>query len=596
MPSNQQIYRSLIILLVLSAVVRGFIAGFIELGNDEVYYWTYAKFPALSHFDHPPMVGLAIQFFSLNLYLDSEFFLRLASVVLGTLSTGMIFLIGCQIKNPLTGLYAALLFTASFYGFILSGIFILPDTPQVFFWLVTLYCLLKSLPDQDPTAESKNYMFFAGVTAGLALLSKYHSVFLIAGTFMFLLLYNRRWFLAKETYGAFIISVLMFLPVVFWNIENDYISFTFHESRVGITESGFQPQYFLTEMAGQFFYNNPVNVVIIIAALIALFRSKQFLEITYRRILLWCSIPLILVFLSFSLFRSTLPHWTGPGYLGLILIAAAWLSEPGKNASKLRLVPWPITLSLAFLLAVAVTGVGQIRYGWIPLQRMKIDDVSLDMYGWRQLGNKFKLMVKWDEEHFLIDKGAPILTFRWFPAANFDYYLGQNGKTPVYAIGELERIHKYYWINQLRGNLKKGSDAYFIALSDDYEDPVALYGGLFEMILPSDTLFITRGRDTVRKAFVFRMVDLKQEMIFSQDKYAAQKSTEKSDTLTYFLNQIRSDRQFLDILERRSVKRKVSLDELIREEAAKLYQESKVKIVLPDTNRIMQQGDNYRDT
>jgi hypothetical protein len=85
-------------------------------------------------------------------------------------------------------------------------------------------------------------------------------------------------------------------------------------------------------------------------------------------------------------------------------------------------------------------------------------------------------------------------------------------------------------------------------------------------------------------------------MIFSRDKYAAQKSTEKSDTLTYFLNQIRSDRQFLDILERRSVKRKVSLDELIREEAAKLYQESKVKIVLPDTNRIMQQGDNYRDT
>ena len=583
MPSERKIYWALIILLIVSAVVRGFIAGFIELGNDEVYYWTYAKFPALSHFDHPPMVGFVIQFFTLNLFLDSEFFIRLASVVLGTLSTGMMFLIGRQIKSPLTGLYAALLFTASFYGFILSGIFILPDTPQVFFWLVTLYCLIKSLPDQDTAPEGRNYLFFAGVTAGLALLSKYHSVFLIAGTFMYLLLYNRRWFMAKETYAFFLIIIMLFLPVIFWNIDNDFISFTFHEKRIGISESGFQPLYFLTEVTGQFFYNNPVNVVIIIGALIALIRRKQFIEVSYRRILLWTSVPLILVFLSFSLFRSTLPHWTGPGYLGLILIAAAWLSEPKMNESKMRLVPLPVIVSLAFLITVAVTGVGQIRFGWIPLQRMKIDDVSLDMYGWRQLGTKFQAMVKWDEEHFLIDKGSPIITFRWFPAANFDYYLAHNDSNPVYALGEIERIHKYHWIDQLRGNLKKGSDAYFIALSDDYEDPVALYGNLFDMVLPSDTLFITRGRDTVRKAFIFRMVDLKQDMVFGRDKYATPKKQDTSDTLSFFLNQIRSDRQFLDVLERRSVKLKMPLDDLIREEAAKLYEESKDKLVLPDT-------------
>lgn len=585
MPSNRKIYWALFILLAVSAVVRGFIAGFIELGNDEVYYWTYAKFPALSHFDHPPMVGFMIQLFTLNLTLDSEFFLRLASVILGTGSTGMMFLIGRHIKNPLTGLYAALLFTASFYGFILSGTFILPDTPQVFFWLVTLYLLLKSLPDHDPTPVTRNFLFYAGVTAGLALLSKYHSVFLLAGAFMFILLYNRKWFTIKETYGAFFVFILLFIPVVFWNIENDFISFTFHENRVSITESGFQPQYFLTEIAGQFFYNNPVNVVIIIISLIALLRGKQFIDISYRRIILWTSIPLIAVFLSFSLFRSTLPHWTGPGYLGLILIAAAYLAEPGRRESNRRLVPWPVMLSLAFIMAIIVTAVGQIRFGWIPLKRLKIHDISLDMYGWKQLGGKFAAMVKWDEEHFLIDKGSPILTFRWFPAANFDYYLGRNINMPVYALGELERIHKYNWINQIRGNLKHGSDAYYIALSDDYEDPVALYGTLFDMILPSDTLFITRGRDTVRKAFVFRLVDLKQDMNFGRDKYATPKSMEQADTLAFFLNQIRSDRQYLDILEKRSVKLKLPLNDLIREEAIKMLEESKKKSVIPDTNQ-----------
>jgi hypothetical protein len=46
---NRRIYWTLGFLLFISAIARGFIAGFIELGNDEVYYWTYAKFPDLSH-------------------------------------------------------------------------------------------------------------------------------------------------------------------------------------------------------------------------------------------------------------------------------------------------------------------------------------------------------------------------------------------------------------------------------------------------------------------------------------------------------------------------------------------------------------------
>ena len=36
------------------------------------------------------------------------------------------------------------------------------------------------------------------------------------------------------------------------------------------------------------------------------------------------------------------------------------------------------------------------------------------------------------------------------------------------ALGTLERIHKYHWINKIRGNLEQGTNAYYIALSDDY--------------------------------------------------------------------------------------------------------------------------------
>jgi hypothetical protein len=315
-----------------------------------------------------------------------------------------------------------------------------------------------------------------------------------------------------------VIFLLCCIPIFLWNYNNDFISYTYHENRVSITETGLQPQYFLTEIAGEFFYNNPVNVVIIIAAMVALLRGRQFLRAEYRRIILWISVPLVLVFISFSLFRSTLPHWTGPGYLGFIVIAAAYLSEPRRSDSRKRLVPWPVAISLAFLMLVAVTAIGQIRYGWIPLSRWKADDVSTDLAGWKQLGGKFAQLAKMDEEKSRLAKGSPMLTFRWFPAANFDYYLGRQTGKPVYAIGSLERIHKYHWINNIRGNLKQGSDAYYVALSDDYEDPAALYGALFDTIRPADTLYITRGQDTIRKAFVYRLMNLKTEMIFSSGK------------------------------------------------------------------------------
>ena len=142
---EQNINKILTWLLVISAVVRGILAAWMEFGNDEVYYWTYALYPDWSHFDHPPMVGLVIQLFSLNLLLDSEFFIRLASVVLMTANTYIIFCIGKELKDALTGLYSALLYTASIYAFVITGIFIMPDTPLMLFWLLAVWSAVRSL-------------------------------------------------------------------------------------------------------------------------------------------------------------------------------------------------------------------------------------------------------------------------------------------------------------------------------------------------------------------------------------------------------------------------------------------------------------------
>ncbi|MFC2107266.1 ArnT family glycosyltransferase [Bacteroidota bacterium] len=504
---NKIIYRLLVILIVISTIIRLFLAGFIEFGNDEVYYWTYALYPDLSHFDHPPMVGWLIQLFSLNLFFQDEVFIRLGAVVFSSINIYLIFLIGKWVKNIRTGFFAALLYTASIYGFIISGTFMLPDAPQMIFWFLALYFLIRWVKSD---ANAKWILLF-GIVSGLAIISKHTSVFLWVGVGLYILFYQRKYLLKPSVYISFVISVSFLLPVLIWNINNDWISFTYQGERVNFFGSGFKLNYLLTELGGQIAYNNPVNFVIIIISLIALIKKKQFIEQDSKRILLLSALPIILVFLLFSMFRQTLPHWSAPGFSGLIIVAAAYLDYAVDAKS---LIPGSIKGALALLIVVLILGIAQINYGLLFFddnpnpEKLGKNDFTLDMYGWKQLREKFQNEVM-EKEEFSSMKSDPIISYRWFPAANIDYYVAYPLGMQVKAIADLERIHKYAWINAERGDFKLGSDAWFITFSTNFYNPYELYQKYYNSIYPVDTLDISRGNKVVKKAFVFRMEDMK---------------------------------------------------------------------------------------
>ncbi len=496
--SDQVVRKILVLLLILSAVIRGFLAFFLEFGNDEVYYWTYALYPDMSHFDHPPMVGWVIQVFTLDLLLDHEFFIRLAAVTFGTLNTWIIYLIGARLKNKITGLYAAILFTASIYCFLITGTFILPDTPQVFFWLLSLLFLINALFGDSAQTRKNLFLILAGFTIGLGMLSKYTTAFLWVGTIIYILLYDRKWLKHSDLYISIIVSVMLFLPVISWNIQNDWISFTFQGERANLFSSGVNINNFIRELLGQVLYNNPANVVIIVITMIAVIRHKKFLSAHKTRFLLWISLPLVLTFLFISLFRGTLPHWSAPGYLGLIILSAAFLEEKKTK----RLFPVSLQIPLYLLLIILIAGTGQVKGGWLyndfsdDPRALGRKDVSLDMYGWRQLGEQYK------------SNGLPIISHRWFPAANLDYYVARPNELDVLAIGKLSGIHKYAWINKERGGFQLGMDAIFITLSRDYKDPFELYQSYFHEIIPLDTIQIYRRDKHVQNVFVYQLNDL----------------------------------------------------------------------------------------
>jgi hypothetical protein len=54
--SDQRLIRATALLFCLR-----FLAAFlIDLAPQETYYWNYAEHPALSYFDHPPMIAWVI--------------------------------------------------------------------------------------------------------------------------------------------------------------------------------------------------------------------------------------------------------------------------------------------------------------------------------------------------------------------------------------------------------------------------------------------------------------------------------------------------------------------------------------------------------
>ncbi|MBT8462507.1 MAG: glycosyltransferase family 39 protein [Gemmatimonadetes bacterium] len=504
--------RAVIGLIVIATLVRLRFALATELGNDEVYYWAYAAFPDWSHFDHPPMVGWAIQLFTLNLALDSEVFIRLAAVASAAIATWLMYLIGRRIGGERAGLFAAILHTSAVYGSVLAGVVILPDAPLVVFWLLSLWLLLEALPVETIRPREGRLVLLAGATIGLAILSKYQGLFLGFGAVLYVLLYDRRWLRQPVLYGSMVLAALIASPILIWNLKNDFISFTYQSSRVAPGMS-LRLDYFGTEIGGQILYQNPLTWFLVAAAVFAIARGAQVVDRTDLRILLLNALPLWIVFTGFSLFRSTLPHWTGPAYLPLIALAGVYWAGRFGGAEKRGFAAVPFRLNAAMVLLVVMLAAVTVAIRFIPQgygreepeTRRGERDPTMDMFGMDQVRVGVEAILARDVSAGSMSADAALMSYRWFPAAHLDYYVATPLGRRLLAAGPLDAVHKYWWINQRREPLEVGDDAYYVAVSNWYSDPDDSFGRLFESIEPPDTIRVEREGAHVKNAFVYRL-------------------------------------------------------------------------------------------
>jgi hypothetical protein len=501
--------KRVLFLIAVSTILRSIISCSLELSNTEVYYWTFARHLQWNYFDHPPIVAWLIRLTTLNLLLQNEFFVRLGAIIASAICTWLIFTVGIKIRDERTGWFAALLYTASIYGSIATGAFILPDSPQMVFWLAGFWTLLSI--SHQPAGDSKLILLWSlfGVFTGLCIMCKVHGIFLWLGMILYALLFNRSWFKYSGIYLSSALTLLIASPIVFWNLQNHFASYTFHSSRVTLMNASFDPGLFVKQLLGTILITNPINFFLICYSLFLAFKTRLPILKKDLQVILCCSLPLISILLFISFFRETYAHWSGPGFSMLLLLPAVKLASD-ETIKRLitNQMKWALGFCIIFIFSEIM--ITWLYPGTVSNQKDGLNigkgDFSLDMYGWKDTGRQFDSFYRRDIFTKKMPINAPIIVTRWFPAAHLDYYIGSKTKQQTIGMGDIFDLHEYYWTNKYKTVLKPGDSAYYVIPSNlfDYKtlDRVINRFSSYEMPLVISQF---RNGSVCKQVYVFRL-------------------------------------------------------------------------------------------
>jgi dolichol-phosphate mannosyltransferase len=371
--------------VVLAFALRLIYCGQVELLPEEAYYWNYSRHLDFGYLDHPPMVGWLIRM-GTAAFGDTEFGVRLGALCCGAISTLFIYRLTRNLFGEPSGLVAVVLFQTLPF-FFLTGMLMTPDAPLTAAWAAALYFFERALIGGRSAA-----WWGAGVCLGLGLQSKYTILLLGLSTFIFMLLDapSRRWLRRGEPYGAALLAVAIFSPVIVWNAQHEWASFVFQTSR-RLAES---PRFALHKLiASALVLLTPTGLVA--AAVLLVGRppiavapeGSEDKRRAWRFIQVSILVPLA-VFAAFSLRHEVKLDWTGAPWVAVVPGLAFGIVHSGDNLAKglrgwLRKA-WPPTITVMLLiygaglydLALGIPGLGYSKH------------TELIPVGWRDLSTQ----------------------------------------------------------------------------------------------------------------------------------------------------------------------------------------------------------------
>jgi len=363
--------------------------GLPDLLPEEAYYWNYAQHPSLGYLDHPPMVAWLITM-GTSLFGDTEFGVRTGSFLCWLVTAAFCFGFARNLYDKESAL-RSVMFISVFPAFVAFGFFALPDASLVASWAGALFFLERAL-----LAEKRAAWWGVGVCIGVGMLSKYTIALLGLATLVFLFIDRKSlyWLRRPEPYAGVILAILFFMPVILWNLENDWLSFGFQTTRRVSSPTSFSLHLLVGAIL---LLITPVGALSAFQAIFARRASGAdtsgvaTVESRRRLFSLCYTLVPLLVFVAFSLRHPPNINWTGPLWLALIPVMARRLT-PLPGAGQGWKPAWGQKLWLPMLIIMLLSYGAMFHYLAIGLPGVAYRQDKVQPVAWRQLGEDVRII------------------------------------------------------------------------------------------------------------------------------------------------------------------------------------------------------------
>jgi len=345
--------------LVVCALValRLAAAAWTPLIFDEAYYWTWSKALAGGYYDHPPMAAVVIRLGTM-IAGDTPLGVRLVSILLALPMSWAIYQSAAILfGGQRVAVSATILLNATLMAAV-GTLIVTPDAPLLVAASFLLFSLAKVLESGRGA-----WWLAVGASAGAALLSKYTALFFGPAILIWLAMVPklRRWFISPWLYLGGVVALAMFLPVIRWNADHQWVSFIKQMGRARIED--FRPAFIAELIPTQFAFATPLVFILGVMGLYALSRRRA--GALPARVLVNTMLWTIVAYFAWHALHARVEaNWFAPVYPAFAVAAAVaaiqvqWTPRAQRTVDFCRRWAAPTGVVLfALLIVQANTGV-----------------------------------------------------------------------------------------------------------------------------------------------------------------------------------------------------------------------------------------------
>jgi len=476
--NNRYYYTKIAWFLIFgSALFRLFFAGLFPLSPDETNYWQWSRHLAWSYHDQAPMIAWLIRLSTWYLN-HSEITVRLPSVIAMTAASVYLFLIARRWLGESVG-FKTVFLSQLILLFYLGGLLATPDGLQAAAWAGACYHVARAYD----SGKSHQWLM-GGLWFGFGMLSKYTMVVFLPCAFCYGLFsrVHRKRLLSIWPYISVLFGLLMFWPVIRWNLNNNLNSFR-HVAFIGGANDHFALhfKYFAEYLGAQAALLSPLVFLLVLCAWpLALFQARSDHKWIYSY-LFFTSFPMFLGFALLSVHTRVYGNWPGAAYLMASILTAAFFGVRAKRIFKQKSwgrILWPYALSTSFLISAVV--LLQTAAPFLPIP-VKLDRTATEITGWPELGKKARVVMD--------EMPDPQRTFlfglRYQIASELAFYT--PGQPETVSINKWNRpnVYDYWW----KDEDLKGFDAVGVSGNANLQQ---LLNQVFERVEPPEEIKIYR--------------------------------------------------------------------------------------------------------